>query len=218
MKKKITIDYSKKSFKQRIKFFILRLLKKPKWNIIADHDDNNIQIGNCTVGKQFTVRILGHNNSIHIGEGNAFNKTNSIFIQGNNNRLQIKNKVIFDQLVSLVIGEGTSIEIGEDCLFAKGVQIRTSDQHLIYNSDSERVNLAKDVKIGNHVWIGAEALVCKGVSIGDGAIIAARSVVTKDVPANCLVAGIPASVKKENIRWQRKYDDKKEQQEHFGYV
>ena len=55
-------------------------------------------------------------------------------------------------------------------------------------------------------------------SVGDGAIVAARSVVTKDVPAHCLVAGIPASVKKENVHWQRKYDDANEQLDKFGYV
>lgn len=161
---------------------------------------------------------MGHNNLVRIGNDNSFNNVNSIFIQGNNNSIQIRDKVIFDQQVSLVVGEGTSLEIGNECLFAKGVQLRTTDQHLIFNSSSERINSAKNVKVGNHVWIGADALICKGVSIGDGAIVAARSVVTKDVPAYCLVAGIPASVKKENVHWQRKYEDANEQLNKFGYV
>lgn len=49
------------------------------------------------------------------------------------------------------------------------------------------------------MWIGTNAIILKGVAIGDGAIIAAGAVVTKDVPAHTLVAGVPAKVIKENI-------------------
>ena len=48
-------------------------------------------------------------------------------------------------------------------------------------------------RIGNDVWIGAGAIVLKGVTIGDGAVIAAGAVVTKNVPAGAIVAGVPAS-------------------------
>ena len=57
------------------------------------------------------------------------------------------------------------------------------------------------IKIGNHVWIGLGAIIFKGVTIGDGAAIAAGSIVLKDVPPNSLVAGVPAQIKKTNIRW-----------------
>ncbi len=49
-----------------------------------------------------------------------------------------------------------------------------------------------DIVIGNDVWIGYEAVVLSGVTIGDGAIVAARSVVTKDVPPYTIVGGVPA--------------------------
>jgi acetyltransferase-like isoleucine patch superfamily enzyme len=48
------------------------------------------------------------------------------------------------------------------------------------------------IVIGNHVWVGINVTVLKGVRVGDGAVIAAGSVVTKDVPAGWLVAGVPA--------------------------
>jgi len=52
----------------------------------------------------------------------------------------------------------------------------------------------KPIKIGNDVWIGSRAIVLDGVIIGDGAIIAAQSVVTKDVPPYAIVAGVPAKI------------------------
>ena len=50
------------------------------------------------------------------------------------------------------------------------------------------------VKIGNRVWIGAHAAILAGVTIGDNAVVAAGAVVTKDVPANVVVGGIPAKI------------------------
>ncbi len=50
------------------------------------------------------------------------------------------------------------------------------------------------IKVGNNVWIGSNAIILPGVTINDGSIIGAGSVVTKDVPANCIVAGNPAKI------------------------
>lgn len=54
--------------------------------------------------------------------------------------------------------------------------------------------LPKPVKIGKNVWVGAHATILPGVMVGDNAVIAAGAVVTKDVPANAVVAGVPAKV------------------------
>ncbi len=92
------------------------------------------------------------------------------------------------------------IDIGEDVAIAENVSIRDSDNHFI--TSDENFQMTKPVRIGNHVWIGMNVLILKGVTINDGAIIAAGSVVTRDVPANCLVAGVPAYVIKENVQWE----------------
>lgn len=90
------------------------------------------------------------------------------------------------------------IRIGHDVAIAKGVVIRDSDGHTI-NGHIDSVSSA--ISIGNHVWIGQRAIILKGVTIGDGAIIAAGAVVNKDVPTRTLVGGIPAKVIKNNVSW-----------------
>ena len=91
------------------------------------------------------------------------------------------------------------ISIGNNCSIAYGVLIQDSDYHIVYSENGEPKPQTKPVTIGNNVWIGANAIVLKGVSIGDGAIVAAGSVVARDIPANTLVAGNPARVVKSNV-------------------
>ena len=95
----------------------------------------------------------------------------------------------------------SNIEIGEKTIIAENVSVSDSDVHEIIDGAAIK-NSTKPIKIGDHVWIGKNAIICKGINIGDNAVIAAGSVVTKDVPAHCLVAGNPAIIKKENINWR----------------
>lgn len=92
----------------------------------------------------------------------------------------------------------SKITIGTNCAIAKEVIIRDFDAHTI---EREGYEVSKEIMIGNHVWIGNRAIILKGVTIGDGAIIAAGAVVAKDVPANTLVAGVPAKVIQEDVVW-----------------
>ncbi|GAB6733813.1 TPA: DapH/DapD/GlmU-related protein [Bacillus paranthracis] len=89
------------------------------------------------------------------------------------------------------------VEIGKDCAISWDVTITDTDYHSINNRYD-----TSPVKIGNNVWIGCNATILKGVCIADGAVIAANSVVTRDVPPNCLVAGVPGEVVKEGIKWR----------------
>ena len=81
------------------------------------------------------------------------------------------------------------IYIGNDVLIGHNVVLATIDHDL---SPSDRHNIYAPIRIGNRVWIGANAVVTKGVCIGDGAVIAAGAVVTRDVPESTVVGGIPA--------------------------
>lgn len=84
------------------------------------------------------------------------------------------------------------IEIGDNVLIGQQVVIATLNHDLI---PQKRANMfPAPVKIGNDVWIGAHATILQGVTIGDGAVIAAGAVITKDVPGNTVVAGVPAKI------------------------
>lgn len=90
-----------------------------------------------------------------------------------------------------------SIKIGKDACISNEVMIRDNDAHTINGKYSKAA-----VVIGDHVWISARAVVLKGVTIGDGAVIAAGAVVTHDVPAHALVGGVPAKIIRQNIVWE----------------
>ena len=92
-----------------------------------------------------------------------------------------------------------NVEIGEGCFIGRDVIIRSYDGHQI---EKEGYQVSAPIRIGNHVWIGQRAMILKGVTIGDGAVIAAGAIVTKDVPAHSVVVGVPAKVVEENITWR----------------
>lgn len=95
-----------------------------------------------------------------------------------------------------------SVEIGENCLIAANTQIFDGSGHdLSFNNADNRINTYGSVKpiiIENSVWIGANSIVLPGVTIGYGSVVAAGSVVTKDIPPLTLVGGNPAKIIKRN--------------------
>jgi acetyltransferase-like isoleucine patch superfamily enzyme len=82
-----------------------------------------------------------------------------------------------------------SIVIGDDCLIGDLVAIFDSNHHPMEPSRPTRF---APVRLGANVWVGRSAMILPGVTIGDHAIIAAGSIVTGDVPARTLMAGVPA--------------------------
>jgi acetyltransferase-like isoleucine patch superfamily enzyme len=154
--------------------------------------------------------------------GNDFRMEELPYIQGNGRiilgdavRLSGKSSISFGRVVreqpTLQIGNGTfighgcgfnigeRIQIGNNCLIATNVLIYDLDGHPLdavrrRNHEPTPPDQIEPVLIGDDVWIGSGAMILKGVKIGDRAIIAARSVVTKDVAMDAIVAGNPAKV------------------------
>ena len=172
--------------------------------------------------QNFTV--LGSNNTIVAKS--RLPKDVKIFIYGCNHKLTIEPEVTFkrgviwfeDNGCEIHIGTGTTIEdaklavaddrtritIGRDCMISSNVHVVSTDSHSIIDCTTRlRINHSRDVVIEDHVWLGYCANINKGVTIGKDSIVASHSVVTKNVPTNSIVAGIPAKVVKNNVTWDR---------------
>jgi acetyltransferase-like isoleucine patch superfamily enzyme len=88
------------------------------------------------------------------------------------------------------------VRIGEQCVIADRAMFIDFDHGVVEVDRPIRVQgiYMRDVEVGSNVWIGYGACILRGVRVGDNAIVGTNSVVTKDVPANAVVAGIPARI------------------------
>lgn len=169
------------------------------------------------------LRIQGSNNLISIGENTIIGKDCRILVFGNNLELRIGSNCTFSHDDELLVQEdGSKIIIGNDCQFSHHVNVRTSDAHPIYYSESNtRANEAKNICIGSHVWVGANVILQKGCQIGNGCVVATYSIVNRkmildekeskqggvNIPAtDVVIAGIPAKIVKEGIYWERDFN------------
>lgn len=92
------------------------------------------------------------------------------------------------------------VTIGDNVSIAYGVLIQDSDYHTMYDEKGNEKPQTLPIVIEDNVWIGANAIILKGVTLGKGCVVAAGSVVTKSVPACALVGGNPARIIKQEIK------------------
>jgi acetyltransferase-like isoleucine patch superfamily enzyme len=133
------------------------------------------------IGKQAEVRLgrwswLGHGTKIRCHEG----------------VVEIGAKTVMGQ--ECTISAYQRVSIGRECVIADRVMMIDFDHGVVEVERPIRLQgiYKRDVRVGNNVWIGYGACILRGVTVGDNAIIGTNSVVTKDVPANAVVGGVPA--------------------------
>lgn len=128
-------------------------------------------------------------------------KTLPITTIENPKNIQIGDNAWISKNVALYANSG--IIIGDDVIIAKDVSIISGDHG--HSDKSKKINqqgMRKDAQpiiIGNDVWIGEKAVILKMVKVGDGCVIGAGSIVTKDVPPYSVVAGNPAKIIKQRM-------------------
>jgi acetyltransferase-like isoleucine patch superfamily enzyme len=148
------------------------------------------------IGRHATLRIgrwawVGHGCKIRVHEG----------------EVQIGAKTVIGQ--ECTISAFQHVSIGRECILADRVMLIDFDHGAAEVERPIRLQgiYKRDVRVANNVWVGYGACVLRGVSVGDNAIVGTSSVVTKDVPADAVVAGAPARVlrmreRPRSMRWE----------------
>jgi acetyltransferase-like isoleucine patch superfamily enzyme len=173
-----------------IKKYIKKALKTPLNFIVR------LKVNECGKGLQSSTIKIYKEKSGQIILGN------NVFLSKN---VQINSKGRFFIGDNSQVGRNTifycsdSIKISNNCLISWNVTFMDNDAHPI---DSDTVKCSP-ICVEDNVWIGCNSIILKGVHIGKGSVVAAGSVVTKDVPPNCLVAGNPAKIIRNNVVWKK---------------
>jgi acetyltransferase-like isoleucine patch superfamily enzyme len=176
----------------------------------------NVRMGDSLLSRTFRVRLNCPREDVALQIGNRCLLQNHFIFESTGGKTTVGDGVFINS-GTMVISR-SSIEIGNAVTIAWGCVIYDHDSHsasyldrmadqsqqlidfsrgnLVANKDWTNV-ASKPIKICDHAWLGFDVLVLKGVTIGEGAIIGARSVVTKDIPPWTIAAGNPARVVKE---------------------
>ena len=102
---------------------------------------------------------------------------------------------------NVTIIAANNMKLGNGLLISRNVTIFDSDFHKIIDSTDKQINTARNVEIGDHVWIGVNATLLRGTSIGEGTVIGAGSVVGGKIKEGTMAAGNPARSYSE-IKWE----------------
>lgn len=178
--------------------FLMRL--QNKWRIAPG---NQVEVDDSARIKSCKVSIKGNNNRLVIAKGVCLRKV-EIEIVGESCIIEVgKDSIIGHGCYLSVKEKGISLSIGENANFSRNVRVMCADGHDILK-ENERVNRAKSIKIGSNVWLADGAIILKGVTVGDNAVVGIQAVVTHDVPAGSIAAGNPARIVRKGItnRWE----------------
>jgi len=195
----IYINILRKATQGKVRFVFI---PTPYSRIVLDKSAQIILNANLTLGRKQNRKsrhemlfTLGKNSSIEVNGNFTIHSGSDVRVYDNGKLILNGGFCNFGTQIYCF----KKITIGKGCVIARHVLIIDSDAHHLLDSTRP---MTEEIKIGNNVWIGYRAMILKGVTIGDGSVIAAGAIVTKDVPEKCLVAGVPAKVIRENVEWK----------------
>lgn len=181
----------------------LTFFQKIKNKIKISGQNNQILVDDNKTLKISKTKIVikGLNNTLHIKSGVKINGS-FIEIVGDNCQIIIgKNSIIGDGCYISAKEKGIILKIGDDCMLSRNAKLMTSDGHPIYQN-AQVINSAKDITLGDKVWIADDVTILKGVSIGANSVVGIGSVLTKSISNGSIAVGNPAKVVKEGISWE----------------
>lgn len=168
----------------------------------TDVNNNTIELNNINEPCKFLVRMrsTSKNNRVVLNECTSKGKT-CIEIIGEDAYCYIGAGTGIESAEITVNSHGR-IEVGKDCLISHGVVLMQTDHHHIFDLNTgKRINVSKNIIVGNHVWLGREVELLGGSVIGNNCVLGARCVTASKFESNCLVVGNPGKVIKKNIIW-----------------
>lgn len=146
------------------------------------------------------IQFFGENNTVKI-QHDCVLKNVDIWIS-DGGIIEVGHNTHFSGKTHIACIEGKKVHIGERCLFSDTITFRTGDSHSILDSDGKRINKAKDITIGDHVWIGQQVIVLKGATVGADSIVGTGALLTgKTYDSNSIIAGAPAKIVKQHVSW-----------------
>lgn len=191
-------------------------------NRVANFIERQLQRFGSYVATFYTINVLCKIRGVQIGHKNKFYglpyfsiSNGGIIKIGDNNRfnsLTTRNKIGLHHrcmISATPINDGCKIEIGNNCGFSGtsiwcfchiklGNDVRCGANTLIMDGDAHyddiRTSPPSPIIINDNVWLGTNVVVLKGVSIGENTVIGANSIVTHDIPSNCIAAGNPCRI------------------------
>jgi len=156
---------------------------------------HKVQFNHKVLGNSFYIKnkgtiILGQSVNLHsYPDGSSYRTALSTYFP--DALISIGSKCSIN---GTVIHCNEKVVIGNNCMFGPGTVIVDNNSHRISKEFNERNKKAesKPIIIKDNVWVGMNCLIMKGVTIGENSIVAAGSLVIKDIPCNCLYGGHPA--------------------------
>jgi acetyltransferase-like isoleucine patch superfamily enzyme len=160
--------------------------------------------GLCFIGPRVVLQI-GRDAQIELGRWSWLGHGTKI--RCHEGRVSIGAKTVMGQ--ECTISAFQHVSIGRECVIADRVMLIDFDHGVVEVERPIRLQgiYKRDTRVGNNVWIGYGACILRGVTVGDNAIIGTNAVVTKDVPANAVVGGVPAEIIRmrkapRHMRWE----------------
>jgi acetyltransferase-like isoleucine patch superfamily enzyme len=188
----------------------------------SDDAGNKVLYNGEPIEKGISVRFKGSNNTLIVKEGSQISDTMFMFdcddgiceigknsfrgtIRiGERSRVSIGDDVTVVGPCYISALERSSVTVGNDCMLSAQNEIRSDDAHPIFDvKTGERVNLPRSIRLGNHVWVQARAVILGGSEVGDGSVVGHSSVLRGVVPNNAIAEGSPAQVVRTDCIWER---------------
>lgn len=177
--------------------------------------NNVINIGKLSpkIVGDIHISVYGDNCSVNIGD-RFFTCYGVHILLGLNHEnygkitashLKIGNNTSIEGARIITFNSHNTISVGDECMLSENIMLYNTDSHPIYDKSTGKIiNYVKDMTIGRHCWLGMNVKMLKNTALPDNTIVGAQAVITKSfTQPNCIIAGMPARVVKQNVEWKR---------------